>query len=341
MLLLWPLWEGNMISQAHSQQLQLKYGLPESLVQSLEEGGKSGEVCSLSPSEVRDHLGRMDIDSSGFLLRYPGNGAATIRFDNPPLSKEGKPQKYLHRKGEPNYLYNPGVDLTQAEELWIVEGELKALCGYAQSLPIVGLSGIWNWRTLSPEAELLAEGEKLKDEEALLPELAQASWEGKRINLLYDSDIIPGHKSYDAFPRLAEQLYRLGAEEVRILSLPSVAQGQKTGLDEFILAKGPEQALQDLQAMKTRKEPYLPWRDGGQTYAERLIKSEDLEDKQRAVVASLGAREEAPTLVWLDHQPGLKSDVKKALLSEGKKRLKQLQAKPRNPPVLKPGKISS
>ena len=319
-----------MISQAHSQQLQLKYGLPESLVQSLEEGGKSGEVCSLSPSEVRDHLGRMDIDSSGFLLRYPGNGAATIRFDNPPLSKEGKPQKYLHRKGEPNYLYNPGVDLTQAEELWIVEGELKALCGYAQSLPIVGLSGIWNWRTLSPEAELLAEGEKLKDEEALLPELAQASWEGKRINLLYDSDIIPGHKSYDAFPRLAEQLYRLGAEEVRILSLPSVAQGQKTGLDEFILAKGPEQALQDLQAMKTRKEPYLPWRDGGQTYAERLIKSEDLEDKQRAVVASLGAREEAPTLVWLDHQPGLKSDVKKALLSEGKKRLKQLQAKPRN-----------
>ena len=74
-----------MISEAHRQQLQLKYGLPESLVRTLEEGG---EVSSLSPSEVRDHLGRMDIDSSGFLLRYPGNGAATIRLDIPPLSME-------------------------------------------------------------------------------------------------------------------------------------------------------------------------------------------------------------------------------------------------------------
>jgi hypothetical protein len=205
----------SMISEAHSQQLQLKYGLPEPLVSSLAE---SGEISSLSPSEVRDHLGRTDIDSPGLLFKYPGNGASTIRLDNPPV-KDGKPQKYFRRAGEPNHLFNPGVDLSQAQELWIVEGEAKALCGYAQGLPIVALSGIYNWRTAGPEAELLAEGEKLKDSEALLPELAQASWEGKRINLLYDSDIIPGHKAYDAFPRLAEQLYRLGAEGVLILSL--------------------------------------------------------------------------------------------------------------------------
>ena len=311
-----------MISEAHKLQLQLKYGLPEAKVTSLEE---SGEVCSLSPSEVRDQLGRMDIDSSGFLLRYPGNGAATIRFDNPPLSKEGKPQKYLHRKGEPNYLYNPGVDLPQAEELWIVEGELKALCGYAQSLPIVGLSGVYNWRTLSPEAELLAEGEKLKDEEALLPELAQIDWSGKKINLLYDSDITPGHKAYDAFPRLAEQLYKLGAEEVRILSLPSVAQGQKTGLDEFILARGPEQALQDLQAIKERAEPYLPIRAGGLAYAERLIKSEDLEDKKRAAIAILGAKGKFIAGAWLKEKGLLQKDIT-PLLQEAKGDLAQLQA---------------
>ena len=315
-----------MIFQAHNQTLQLKYGLPEALVKSLEE---SGEVCSLSPSEVHDQLGRQDVDSSGFLLKYPGNGAFTIRLDTPHTNGDGKPQKYLHRKGEPNYLYNPGVDLTQAEELLIVEGELKALCGHAQGLPIVGLSGIWNWRTLSPEAELLAEGEKLKDEEALLPELAQASWEGKRINLLYDSDIIPGHKAYDAFPRLAEQLYRLGAGEIRILSLPSVAQGQKTGLDELIIARGPEQALQDLQKIRDRAEPYLPIRAGGQVYAERVIKSESLEDKQKAVVAYLGAKGEVFALDWLKQQTSLQSDVRKALLSEAKKKLKELQAKPR------------
>jgi hypothetical protein len=315
-----------MIFEAHKLQLQLKYGLPEALVGFLEE---SGEVSSLSPSEVRDHLGRTDIDSSGFLLKYPGNGAFTIRLDTPHQNGNGKPQKYLHRTGEPNYVFNPGVDLAQAGEVWVVEGELKALCGHAQGLPIIGLSGIWNWRTGGGEAALLAEGEKVSDEEALLPELAQASWGGKRINLLYDSDITPGHKSYDAFPRLAEQLYRRGVEEVRILSLPSVAQGQKTGLDEFILARGPEQALQDLQSMKSRREPYLPIRAGGQAYAERLIKSESLEDKQKAVVAYLGAKGEAFALDWLKHQTSLQSDVRKALLSEAKKRLKELQAKPK------------
>jgi len=93
-----------MISEAHSQTLQLKYGLPESLVKSLEE---NGEVCSLSPSEVRFHLGRLDIDSSGFLLKYPGNEATTIRLDTPHVNGDGKPQKYLRRKGEPNSLFNP------------------------------------------------------------------------------------------------------------------------------------------------------------------------------------------------------------------------------------------
>ena len=154
--------ERNMISQAHSQQLQFNHGLPEALVKSLEE---SGEVCSLSPSEVRNHLGRLDIDSSGFLIKYPGNGFSTIRLDNPPSNEKGRPQKYLRRAGEPNSLYIPsGLDLAQAREIWITEGELKALCGHAYGLPVVALSGVYNWRTSGEEAELLAEGEKLKDQ---------------------------------------------------------------------------------------------------------------------------------------------------------------------------------
>ena len=48
-------------------------------------------------------------------------------------------------------------------------------------LPVVGLSGVYNWRTSGEEAGLLAEGERLKDEEALLPELAQVDWSGKKM----------------------------------------------------------------------------------------------------------------------------------------------------------------
>jgi len=71
-----------MISLAHKEQLQFNYGLPEAKVMSLEEGK---EISSLSPSEVRSHLGKEDIDSSGFLIRYPGNGASTIRLDSPSI----------------------------------------------------------------------------------------------------------------------------------------------------------------------------------------------------------------------------------------------------------------
>jgi len=316
-----------MISQAHIQRLQFNHGLPEALVRSLEE---SGEVCSLLPSEVRSHLGRTDIDSSGFLIKYPGNGASTIRLDTPPLNEKKRPQKYLRRAGEPNSLYIPsGFDLAQAGEVWITEGELKALCGHAYGLPVIALSGVYNWRTSGEEAALLADKEKLKDEEALLPELAQIDWSGKEINLLYDSDITKYPQAREAFPRLAEQLYRLGAEEVRVFSLPPGAQGLKTGLDDYILAKGPEEALQDLQRIKDRAKPYLPIHAGAVRYAERLIKSEDLEDKQKAVVAYLGAKGEVFALDWLKHQTSLQSDVRKALLSEAKKKLKELQAKPR------------
>jgi len=312
-----------MISEAHKNRLLLHYVIdperPE--VKALEEGGQLRTVTS---QEIED-LSGWRVDGPGLYIGYPGNGAFVIRPDNPPASGP----KYIHPKEEPNHLFvPPGFDLTQSQEIWLTEGELKSLSGFLQGLPIVALGGVWSWRTSGEETALLANGEKLKDGEALLPELAQVDWSGKKINLLYDSDIIPGHKAYDAFPRLAEQLYRRGAEEVRILSLPSVAQGQKTGLDEFILARGPEQALQDLLAMKNRREPYLPWRDGGLTYAERLIKSEDLEDKKRAAIAMLGAKGKFIAGAWLKEHGLLQKDITPLLL-EAKEKLSQLQAKPR------------
>lgn len=315
-----------MISQAHKQQLQLKYGLSEAVIASLEQ---AEEIISLSPSEVREHLSRPDIDSSGFLLKYPGNGAFTVRLDTPHPNGDSKPQKYLRKAGDPNHLFNPGADLLQAKELWIVEGELKSLCGHAQGLPIVGLSGVWNWRTETEEVSLLTDGEKLKDEAALLPELAQVDWSGKRIRLLYDSDIVPGHKAYDAFPRLAEQLYRLGAEEVRILTIPSLSKKEKTGLDEYLIAKG-SQGLEDLLKIRDRAEPYLPIRSGAVRYAERLIKSQDLEDQLKATVAYLGAKKKVFAQEWLKEH-GLRGETRSALLQEAQSRLSQLQdqAKPR------------
>jgi len=315
-----------MISEAHKNRLLLHYGIdpdrPEIRAQE-----DSGQLRSITSQEI-EALSGWRVDGPGLFIGYPGNEAFVIRPDSPP--SDGP--KYLHPKGEPNSVYiPPGLDLAGAQDLWITEGELKALCGSLQGLPVIALGGVWSWRTSGEEAAFLANGEKLKDSEALLPELAQATWIGKKICLLYDSDITQGHKAYDAFPRLAEQLYRLGAEEVRVLSLPPVAQGQKTGLDDFFMARGPEQALRDLQAIKDRNEPYLPWRDGGPAFAERLIKSQDLEDRVNATVAYLGAKKKVFAQEWLKEH-GIKGEAKTALLQEAQARLTQLQsqAKPRH-----------
>ena len=313
-----------MLCEAHKNKLLLHYGInperPE--VQDLE---KAGQLKTVTSEEI-EALSGWRVDGPGIYIGYPGNRSFVIR------SPEDAPKeipKYLHPRGEPNHLFvPPGFDLAKAQDLWITEGELKALCGFLQGLPIVALGGVYSWRTSGEEAELLPTGEKLKDEEALLPELAQASWEGKSIALLYDSDIVPGHRAYDAYPRLAEQLYRLGAGEVRILTLPSINPEGKTGLDDFIKTKGPEQALQDLQAIRNRAEPYLPTKAGGPAYAERLIKSKNPEDRLKAAIAILGAKKEFFARAWLNEHGLLKKDSD-LLIKEAKTRLKELQAKPR------------
>lgn len=322
-----------MLSEAHRQSLQLKYGLPEPVVMALEE---AGEISSLQPSEVHEFLGRQDFDSTGMLIKYPGNGAATVRLDNPPVNDKGRPQKYLRPKGAINALYIPsGLDLKQVKEIWVTEGELKAIAGYARGLPVIALSGIYNWRTSNPDIEL-PDGEKLTDKEALLPGITQIDWSDKGVILLFDSDIIKKPEALPAFDRLAEQLYRLKALWVKICILPSLPEVEgKTGLDDYIKAKGPEQALQDLQAIRDRAEPYLPIKAGGPTYAERLIKSSDPKDKQKAAIAILGAEGEFFAVDWLNKHGLLKKDSS-LLIKEAKARLKELQAKPRASPQAEP-----
>ena len=141
------------LCEAHKNKLLLHYAIdperPE--VKALEEGGQLRTVTS---QEIED-LSGWRVDGPGLYIGYPGNGAFAIRPDTPPANGP----KYIHPKEEPNHLYiPPGFDLAQAQEIWITEGELKALCGFLQGLPIVALGGIWNWRTLTEEAALLAEG---------------------------------------------------------------------------------------------------------------------------------------------------------------------------------------
>ncbi|MDD5735735.1 MAG: DUF3854 domain-containing protein, partial [Methanothrix soehngenii] len=157
-----------MLCEAHKSRLSFHYAIdperPE--IQDLE---KSGQLKTVTSQEI-EQLSGWRVEGSGIYIGYPGNGAFVIRPDNP--LPDGP--KYIHPREEPNHLYiPPGLDLAKAQDLWITEGELKAIASSLLGLPIVALSGVWSWRTSGEEASLLPNGEKLKDDEALLPELAQ------------------------------------------------------------------------------------------------------------------------------------------------------------------------
>jgi hypothetical protein len=313
----------SLLSEAHQSRLILKYGVnvedPE--VKRLVESGFLRSISSTN--ELQTLLLRSDAVGTGIYVGYPNDsGCFTVRLDEPFL-KDGKEVKYLRRAGELNHLFiPPGLDLDKTHELIITEGELKCLSGHLKGLPVIALSGIYNWRTQGPEAGLLPESEKLSDSEALIPEL-QRDWKSKRFVLLYDSDIGRDHPGYSAFGRLAEQLYRQGAEEVKIVTLPSLDEKGKTGLDDFLLAKG-DSGPKELKEIIDRVEPYLPLDDGAETYAERLIISGDLEDKIKATEAYLARKGEFITLDWLKNFIP-KAEDRKSLLRDAKSGLKEIK----------------
>jgi len=276
------------LSANHAEKLREKYGInPDNL---------DGTVSSVTPDEASKLLA-FPVDSGGILIRYPGSEAFSVRLDKPPV-KNGKQLKYLRPRGQRNALFvPPSVNLAEAE-IWITEGELKALAASQRTLPVCALSGVWNWRSDidqdDPDAVVatLTAG-KTPDAHALIDDLRR-DWSGKRFALVYDSDITRAHPAWPAFGRLAEQLYRLGAVEVKVITLPSVLETGKTGIDDFLLLREKEghDAAAELRALVAQAPVWLPTGDGAEKYAEHLLSDPTPERVARAAAALLASKGE-------------------------------------------------
>ena len=305
------------LSQVHQSKLQNNYGL-NSLV--IEQIAKYSLLSSASSEQVRQLLGRSDIESGGIVIRHPNHpDLFTVRLDDPPL-KDGRQMKYLRPAGQPNGLFIPlGVSL-DVSEIWLTEGELKAACAASRGLAVVGLSGVWNWRTKPEESELFGE-EKIPDIDAVIQELAR-DWSRQQIALIYDSDINTKHCAYPAFTRRAEQLYRMGADKVKIITLPSLISNGKTGLDDFFLVreKAGKDAVAELKALVSRGVAYLPIGDGAEFYAEKVIKKnpDDTDSLTKAATAILAAKGEVFFQGWLKQNVKGTSELRKAITKEAK-----------------------
>lgn len=175
---------------------------------------------------------------SGFSIPYfdlDGNmlsGVFRFRIFEPIPTKDGKPgQKYTQPKGINCGAYFPPLmggntwrQVAESPEMpvTITEGELKGACGTKHGLCTIALGGVWNWTSKTEENELIAD-------------LEEFVWEGRRVNIAFDSDSSKNPQVQMAASMLARVLADRGAVVYQV-EIPMATDGSKQGIDDYIHA---------------------------------------------------------------------------------------------------------
>ncbi len=152
---------------------------------------------------------------------------------SPPGFKKRKAPRYVQPPHSDVHAYFPVTQhidwrKTLADRtipILIVEGEKKALKGCLDGFPTIGLGGVFNYTTLP---------------EQLLPELEAVVWKKRVVYIAFDSDINDNPDIQVAEARLITLLAHDHGAIVKPIRLPSTAEGEKVGLDDFLVAEGPK-----------------------------------------------------------------------------------------------------
>lgn len=163
-----------------------------------------------------------------------------------------RPLRYGQPAATLNEIYIPpvaGIPWTKlaadpAIPVTITEGELKAACATLHGLPTIGLGGVWCF--MSKQHNL-----------PLLPQFDLFKWEGRPVNIIFDSDAQSNPEVQMAQNTLARRLTQRGAAP-RICQLPGLPGIKKTGLDDFIMhhnsTASVEQLIKDTPLFREAEE---------------------------------------------------------------------------------------
>ena len=172
-------------------------------------------------------------------------GYVRLKPDRPRKGKEnGKAIKYESPKGSTNSAYfSPGTLAALTEQsapLILTEGEKKAAKADQEGFPCVGLVGVYGWqKKRTKDANGKPQGER-----ELIDDLAAIPWQGRSVFLCLDSDSATNPMVRKAECHSSEALTKKGAI-VKVVRLPQGEIGPdgkpgKVGLDDFLLAHGPD-----------------------------------------------------------------------------------------------------
>lgn len=147
-----------------------------------------------------------------------------------PQQQYGKAAKYLSPSGATVRVYFPPGTHRQitdgAVEIIITEGEKKSLKASQDGFCCVGLPGVDCWHG--------------RQSTSLLADLENIHWPGRTVFIAFDSDAALNARVRESESRLAAVLKRRGAV-IKVVRLPAKPNGDKVGLDDFLVAHGPSE----------------------------------------------------------------------------------------------------
>jgi hypothetical protein len=161
-------------------------------------------------------------------------GFFRFRYLDPPAGFKAlttKVQWYRQPQGSATMPYFPPIvpwkELLEnpALPLLATEGEIKAAVAARNTIAAFAVGGVWNFK--SSKAGVL-----------LLPQLEPLA-PGREITICYDSDTATNLLVLGARDVLARELIYAGATPL-LATMPNLEGNEKTGLDDYIVAKGPE-----------------------------------------------------------------------------------------------------
>jgi hypothetical protein len=185
-------------------------------------------IATVPPADINRRLGS-NIPGLISCLEFPYDKTYSrfkVSFND---NGNGKRPKYLQPKGSGNRLYIfHGVRHVlndPSNPLYITEGEKKALKATQEGLCCIAIPGLWNYSNGNGE---------------LIPDFDQIHLQGREVYIVPDSDYLQSNKHgyrknlNAAVKNFAWKLIERGAQ-VFIKELPPVNNGDKVGLDDFLV----------------------------------------------------------------------------------------------------------
>ncbi len=172
----------------------------------------------------------------GLVFPFPGTENTKgvpfvqVKPDTRPEGLNGA--KYVSPKAAGCRIYVPPIlsadRLTNPRvPLYVTEGAKKALKACQEGLTCIALSGVDAWR------------DHRNGKSAPIPDLDKIAWRGRRVYVVYDSDLTTKPAVRFAEFRLARELRERGAE-VSAVRLPGGPDGEKVGLDDYLCSHSVE-----------------------------------------------------------------------------------------------------